>query len=240
MLLGRRGPEYAAYTAPELLALRGMPGVELIVDDSDPRTGEALDAAAHGAQADLLRGVRRLRPDLAAPPGPGRRIVLRFHSTVECVHGTSAAEGVRLVDGTDVLGAPVVSAIGYGGRAVPGLPFDATTGTTPHTAGRIDDVPGAYAVGWFKRGSTGGIGDNRVDAAETVRTLLGDAVAGRLPAPTRKPRALARSLRRKNEIVDGAGVSRILRAEEARGRAGGRPAAKFATAEELRRVSRRR
>lgn len=156
------------------------------------------------------------------------------------MHGTSAAEGVRLVDGTDVLGAPLVSAIGYGGRAVPGLPFDATTGTTPHTGGRIDGVPGGYAVGWFKRGSTGGIGDNRVDAAETVRTLLGDAVAGRLTGRTQKPSALARSLRRKHDIVDAAGVRRILRAEEARGRASGRPAAKFATADELRRVGRGR
>jgi len=90
-----------------------------------------------------------------------------------------------------------VSAIGYGGHEVPGLPFDRATGTVPHEAGRITGVPGAYSVGWFKRGSSGGIGDNRVDAAETVRSLLDDAVAGRLPDRDGSPRSFARSVRRR-------------------------------------------
>lgn len=45
VLLGRRGPEDAAYTASELLALKHLEGVELVVDDHDPRTGAAIDAA---------------------------------------------------------------------------------------------------------------------------------------------------------------------------------------------------
>jgi ferredoxin--NADP+ reductase len=42
-------------------------------------------------------------------------------------------------------------------------------------------MPGTYVVGWIKRGSTGGIGANRTDAAETVKALIDDAAAGRLP-----------------------------------------------------------
>ncbi|NEE49140.1 ferredoxin-NADP reductase, partial [Streptomyces sp. SID8455] len=38
VLLGRRGPEDAACTASELLALKHLPGVGLVVDDHDPRT----------------------------------------------------------------------------------------------------------------------------------------------------------------------------------------------------------
>lgn len=45
VLLGRRGPEHAAYTSSELLALKHLPGVDLVVDDRDPRTGAAVDAA---------------------------------------------------------------------------------------------------------------------------------------------------------------------------------------------------
>lgn len=183
VLLGRRGPESAAYSAPELLALRQLPGVGLVIDDSDPRTGEAVDAAPPGSQQDLLPGIPRAQLDYSASPQPGRRIVLRFHSTVGRVLGESSAEGVGLLDGTDVLASPVVSAIGYGGRAIEGLPFDPSTGRVPHEAGCIEGATGAYAVVWFKRGSTGGIGDNRVDAAETVHTLLDDAIAGRLPPP---------------------------------------------------------
>jgi ferredoxin--NADP+ reductase len=201
VLLGRRGPEHAAYTAPELLALRRLPGVELVVDDADPGTGRTVDTAPEGSQAALLQGVRRAAFDHSAPPEPGRRIVLRFSSSVVRMLGDDArhgaVRGVCLDDGSEVLAGPVVSAIGYGGREVPGLPFDPAGGTAPHEAGRIDGVPGAYAVGWFKRGSSGGIGDNRIDAAETVRALLDDAVAGRLPGRTGSPRAFARTVRRR-------------------------------------------
>jgi ferredoxin--NADP+ reductase len=240
VLLGRRGPEHAAYSAPELLALCRIPGVELVVDDADPRTGTAIDTAGPDDHVAVLRGVRRAVLDSAAPPESGRRIVLRFHSTVDEVLGDSAVEGVRLTDGTEVRAGLVVTSIGYGGRAVEGLPFDPSTGTAPNEAGRIEDVPGAYAVGWFKRGATGGIGDNRLDAAETVRTLLDDAVAGRLPTPARSSRALVKAVRRAHpHVVEGAGLGRILRAEQARGRAGGRTGVKLATVEELRRAARR-
>jgi ferredoxin--NADP+ reductase len=233
VLLGRRGPEHAAYSAPELLALRRLPGVELVVDDSDPRTGAAIDAAGEG-RAGLLRGLRRVVLDHSASPGPGRRIVLRFHSPVQQVLGDEAVRGVCLADGSEMLGSPVVSAIGYGGHPVSGLPFDAAGGTVPNEGGRITGVPGGYAVGWFKRGSSGGIGDNRVDAAETVRALLDDAVAGRLPAREGSPRAFARAARRARRDVLGAKeFGRILTAEQERGRLDGRPAVKLASVEEL-------
>ena len=239
VLLGRRGPEHAAYTAPELLALRRLPGVELVVDDSSPGVGEAIDTAPDGGQAALLRGLRRTAVDLAAPPEPGRRIVLRFATSVTRMLGDDAVRGACLDDGTEVLAGPVVTAIGYGGHPVPGLPFDAGRGTVPNHAGRIDGVPGAYAVGWFKRGSSGGIGDNRTDAAETVRTLIDDALAGRLPRPEGKPRTFERRVRRAHPDVAGAReLGRILRAERERGRGDGRPAVKLATVEELVRAGR--
>ena len=240
VLLGRRGPEDAAYSAPELLALRRLPGVDLVVDTSDPATAAAIDAAHPESRAALLRDVARGTPDLASAPEPGRRIVLRFAGSVECVLGDHTAVGVRLTDGSEVLGAPVVSAIGYGGRAIAGLPFDGARGTVPNEAGRVDGVPGAYAVGWFKRGSSGGIGDNRIDAAETVRTLLDDALAGTLATPGGSPRAFERRVRRAHPGVVGAKeLGRILRAEQDRGRQSGRPAVKLATVSDLVQAARR-
>ena len=166
--------------------------------------------------------------------------MLRFASTVTRVLGEDAVEGVELDDGTRVRCSPFVTSIGYTGRPVPGLPFDEAAGVVPNTRGRVADRPGAYVVGWAKRGSSGGIGDNRVDAAETVRTLLDDAVAGRLPGPAR-PGGLTRTLRRAcPDTVDAKGLERILQAEAARGRAAGRPAVKFATTAELLRASRGR
>ncbi|CAM5340489.1 hypothetical protein SCALM49S_01441 [Streptomyces californicus] len=88
VVLGRRGPGDAAYTRSELLALKHLPGVELVVDDHDPRTGAAIDAAGPGDRAGDLRGLARVRTDAEPLAGTGRRIVLRFHSeAVEVLSG---------------------------------------------------------------------------------------------------------------------------------------------------------
>ncbi|WP_328543041.1 MULTISPECIES: FAD-dependent oxidoreductase [unclassified Streptomyces] len=82
VLLGRRGPDDAAYTTPELLALKHVPGLHLLVDDHDPRIGAAIDAAAGtNDKAAVLKDVPRGPFDADVAPPPGRRIVLRFHSS---------------------------------------------------------------------------------------------------------------------------------------------------------------
>ncbi|MEU4105517.1 FAD-dependent oxidoreductase [Streptomyces tanashiensis] len=241
VLLGRRGPEHAAYTTSELLALKHLPGVDLVVDDRDPRTGAAIDAAGPGTKAGLLHGVERETVDWTRPPVPDRRrIVLRFHSAPVEALGDGAVRAVRVTEdgtpsGTEIGAGLLVRAIGYRGVPLAGLPFDEATGTVPHEAGRVAGLPGSYVVGWIKRGPSGGIGANRACAEETVGTLLADAVAGALPRPTgtsREFRRLARS-RSGRGLVDARGLASIDRAERARGRDTGRPRVKLATVPEL-------
>ncbi|WP_235737614.1 FAD-dependent oxidoreductase [Nocardioides alcanivorans] len=81
VVLGRRGPEHAAYTRPEAMALTHLPSAELVVDDHDPRVGEAIDTAGPRDHASVLAGVRREAVDWSRQPAAGRRIVLRFHSS---------------------------------------------------------------------------------------------------------------------------------------------------------------
>ncbi|MGA5193101.1 FAD-dependent oxidoreductase [Streptomyces exfoliatus] len=240
VLLGRRGPEDAAYTASELLALKHLPGVDLVVDDRDPRTGAAVDAAAAGEKAALLRDLARETVDWTAPPpSDRRRIVLRFHSAPVEALGTDGVRAVRVTEdgspaGTEIGAGLLVRAIGYRGVPLAGLPFDEATGTVPHEAGRVTGLPGGYVVGWIKRGPSGGIGANRACAEETVGTLLADAVAGSLSAPTGSAqdfRRLARS--RSRHLVDARGLAAIDRTERARGRDAGRPRVKLATVPEL-------
>ncbi|MEU6122543.1 FAD-dependent oxidoreductase [Streptomyces sp. NPDC047123] len=237
VLLARRGPEHAAYTRSELLALKHLPGVDLVVDDHDPRTGQAVDAAGDTDKAAVLRDVPRTRQDGEQAPAPGRRIVLRFHCEPAEVLGTERVEAVRVAthagDRTIPAGL-LLRAIGYRGVPVAGLPFDGAAGTVPHEGGRVDGVPGTYVVGWIKRGPSGGIGANRTCAAETVTTLLADAVAGALPAPRHAARAFHRLARRRNrQVVDARGLAAIERAEVSRGRDAGRPRVKLATVAEL-------
>ncbi|RZT86760.1 ferredoxin--NADP+ reductase [Pseudonocardia sediminis] len=185
VLLGRRGPDVAAYTRPEMMALTRRDDVDLVVDDHDPSVGAMIDAGAD--KGGLLASVKREAVDYAAPPPPGRRIVLRFSSVTEEILGDTVVEGVRLSGGTTIPAGLVVRAIGHRGRAVPGLPFDEATGTVPHEDGRVTGTANSYVVGWIKRGPSRGIGANRADAQETVGTLLADVVSGRL-SPARRGR----------------------------------------------------
>ncbi|TXS01614.1 4Fe-4S dicluster domain-containing protein [Streptomyces sp. col6] len=237
VLLGRRGPEDAACTSSELLALKHLPGVELVVDDHDPRIGPAIEEAAPGSTAAVLHEVRRERVDWSRSPAEGRRIVFRFHSAPVEIRGGDDVAGVRVTaDGgeAEIPAQLFLRAIGYRGRAVPGLPFDEASGTVPHEGGRVAGLTGTYVVGWIKRGPSGGIGANRTCAAETVGTLLADAVAGALPSPSHPAKAFARLVRgRIRQVVDARGLAAIDRAERARGRDGGRPRVKFGTVPEL-------
>ncbi|MFI2781092.1 FAD-dependent oxidoreductase [Streptomyces sp. ALB3] len=243
VLLGRRGPGDAAYTRSELLALRHLAGVRLVVDDHDPRTGAAIDAAGPTDRAALLRDVPRETVDWSRPPPSGRRIVFRFHSSPVEALGDGGVTALRVTDGPDgtadassreIPAGLVLRAVGQRGLPVAGLPFDEATGTVPHEGGRVTGLPGTYVVGWIKRGPSGGIGANRTCAAETVGTLLGDAVDGALPVPAHGAKAFRRLVRRRNRrIVDARGMAEIERAELALGRRDGRPRVKLATLPEL-------
>ncbi|WP_019854713.1 FAD-dependent oxidoreductase [Actinopolyspora mortivallis] len=190
VLLGRRGPDNAAYTRPELLALVQREDVELVVDTHDPDVARTVDAAPSNSKAGLLRGLTRETVDWNATPAHGRkRIVLRFHSSPEEFLGETRVRGVRVTGHSGSVDIPtelVVRAIGHRGRPVAGLPFDERTGTVPNTAGRVWDRPGTYVVGWIKRGPSGGIGANRSCAKETVGSLIEDVVAGRIPGRQRR------------------------------------------------------
>ncbi|MBP2335764.1 ferredoxin--NADP+ reductase [Saccharothrix coeruleofusca] len=190
VLLGRRGPEAAACTRSELLALIERDGVEVVVDAEDHRALRAIDAAAPADKAGLLRGLTRRAVDWSAPPAPGkRRVVLRFHSEPVEVVGDDRVRGLRATGPSgevEIAAGLLVRAVGQRGKPLLGLPFDERTGTVPHSAGRVRGLPGTYVVGWIKRGASGGIGANRACARETVGSLIADAVAGGLPARNRR------------------------------------------------------
>ncbi|MEU6174244.1 FAD-dependent oxidoreductase [Streptantibioticus parmotrematis] len=196
VVLGRRGPGQAAYTWPELHALKHLPGVRLVVADS-PETRAALaraDPADPTDHAALLRDVPIEPVDFGSAPPPGRRIVLSFSCAPVEVRGLGRVSSVRTTTG-DIDAQLLVSAIGYRGTPLPDLPFDEATGTVPHDRGRVEAAPGTYVVGWIKRGPSGGIGANRLCAQETADSLLTDASAGRLPTPPGSARDFRRLVR---------------------------------------------
>lgn len=240
VVVGRRGPEHAAFGVDELEELLGVDGVDVVVDPDDlPEPAVELRGTA-ARRLDLLR-------ELAHRPrgGQPRRVVLRFHRSPTEIVGDGRVTGVRLRDdraggGVEELdAAAVVMAIGYRAAGLPGLPFDGERHVLPSDAGRVVSgggaVPGAYATGWIKRGPTGIIGTNKACARETVTSLAADAVAGRLPTAGTLDAAevLRRVTARAPDVVSWRGWRAIDLVETSRGWAQGRPRRKVVDVAEM-------
>ena len=192
VVLGRRGPADAAFTSTELRALAALEAVEVQVDP--PVAVRAAVEHPHddyGVQLKLAL-LSRLTQERAS--GAARRIVLRFLAAPARILGTDRVEGLEITrteltpSGSSttksrerIEAGLVLRAIGYAAQAIDGVPFDATRRVIPNDRGRV--AAGVYTAGWVKRGPSGVIGTNKVCAAETVRALLEDHAAGRLPRP---------------------------------------------------------
>ncbi|WP_206079844.1 FAD-dependent oxidoreductase [Propioniciclava coleopterorum] len=198
-VVGRRGPQHASFTTPELRELLTLPGVQPVLDpaDLDGIDEEGLDRRVTGNLAALREVLGRHVPDARV------RLHLLFWwrpvafegdpDLTEVVLERTAPDDDDRVVGTGELRRVdadlALRAIGYRGRRLPGVPFDDVHGVVPHEAGRVLEEHGArraneYVVGWIKRGPVGVIGTNKSDAAATVATLLADLDAGQLPSPT--------------------------------------------------------
>ncbi len=158
--------------------------------EGDPKLALLRRLAGTTGEAGTISLRYLLAPVAIQDDGPARQLLLEpqertGQGTVAPVEG---AAPVALEAGL------IISAIGFRGTAVASLPFDEQTGTIPNQAGRVldpatrDRVPGAYVVGWIKRGPTGFIGTNKRCAQETVATLIDDYNAGLL-SPSAAPRA---------------------------------------------------
>lgn len=228
VVLGRRGPEHAACTTPELLALGSLPGIDVLVDG--PVT----------AGPDAPAKLRILAEYAQRRPTPGnRRIVFRFDYSPTEVVGAGGVAGLLVSGGDRIDCGLVLRAVGYRGLPIAGLPFDESAGTVANVAGRVVEpatsrpVPGQYVAGWIKRGATGVIGTNRWCAAETVEALLDDHRAGLLSEPTASGEDLTALVRdRRPDALTGADWRAIDRHERERGRDAGRPRIKIVDARE--------
>ncbi|MFC8507832.1 FAD-dependent oxidoreductase [Streptomyces sp. NPDC057411] len=254
-MVARRGPGQAKFTTKELRELGALPETRVLVDPAelalDPAYGDP--AALPAVNRRNLEVVRGWAADGGAPAP--RDIRLRFFlRPVEILGADGRVTAVRFertepdgeggVRGTgryeEIAAGLVLRAVGYRGRALPGLPFDPARGTVPHEEGRVlrDGAvsPGEYVAGWIKRGPTGVIGTNRHCAKETVEALLADAPALARRQVAADPGARLRELG--HTPVPWTGWLAIERAEAALGCSLGRERVKIPDWEGLRAAAR--
>jgi ferredoxin/flavodoxin---NADP+ reductase len=261
IVLGRRGPEQAAFTTPELLELGELRAADVAVD---PRELDVPDALREPELSHTARRNAEVLGEYArrSLSDKRKRIVLRFLASPVEILGDGRVEAVTVArnelvrdergalrakatgDMETIDAGLVLRAIGYTGTPLPGVPFDPTRGLIPHEGGRIVDgtgpVQGAYVAGWIKRGPSGVIGTNKKCAQETVDALLEDLEAGRLDLSARRPtgaEVLGRLLERQPRLVDYEGWQAIDRHERHLGEPAGRPRVKVTSIPELVRVA---
>lgn len=236
VIAARRGPAQSAFTLPELIGLTG--GSEVVLSAADHELVEADLATAPDALTKRKLEILSTLGDDSAPPSRPR-IRLAYRLTPSRVLGDQRVTGMEFsVNGTDETRTMetglVLTSIGYRGKPIRDLPYDAVSAVVPNDAGRVvdpvsgDPVPGAYVAGWIKRGPSGFIGTNKSCSFETVQSLVADFNAGKLTDPIAKPDALAELVHaRQPDAIDAAGWRAIDAAEIARGSEEGRPRNKF-------------
>ena len=209
VLLGRRGPAQAAFSPKEIQEIDELPDVDVIVRQEDaaldaiseqwiaeaPRSHKRnVDFLQMRAQAEDSNASTRLHCRFLVAPvelhgNDGRLTAVTIeHMQLEADdHGTPRprATGERERLDVDLL----FKAIGYRGEPVPGVPFEERKGIVPNHEGRVLEQVGGpvrvghYAAGWCKRGPTGLIGTNSIDAKQTVTAMCEDRQQGNMLAP---------------------------------------------------------
>eukprot|EP00198_Chlamydomonas_reinhardtii_P004065 XP_001693401.1 NADP adrenodoxin-like ferredoxin reductase [Chlamydomonas reinhardtii] len=188
----------AATSAPDQLDVSAADAAEMKATRLKRRVHELVSKAAAAGGGSGPCGVRELVFDFYRNPvevvrgGPGGAVSgLKVERTV-VQPGPGGGAPVAVGSGEfSVLPCQLVlKSIGYKSLPLEGVAFDSRRGVVPNLEGRVlkalaaaapaaaaDLDSGLYVVGWLKRGPTGIIGTNLVDAEETAGSLLADAPA---------------------------------------------------------------
>lgn len=232
IVLGRRGPEHAAFSFSQLLALDHLDGVDVIVHSADVDNASPAPGLHHAAEYAAKQKLALLAEMASRTHRHDRRIHLRFATAVHDVVGADAVQGVRVssagAEPSVINAGMVVFCVGFDGRPVTGVAFDPFAKRIPNRGGRVVDadgqsVTGQYVTGWIKRGPSGVIGTNKTCAEETVGALLDDHRHGLLPDPSQPAASFADHLERRSvNRIDRRGWLRIDDHELRQGRSTGR------------------
>jgi ferredoxin--NADP+ reductase len=249
VVIGRRGPEQATFTHPELRQLGELSNADVVVDPGEVSVPSEFRAVRPSKTVE--RNLALLEHYSSRPSrGHSRRVAIRFLLSPTRILGDGRVEAIELErnrlsraqDGSlraEPTGARavvraglVLRAVGYRGEPIPGVPFDDKRGVIANVNGRVLGPDGQptreYVVGWAKRGPSGVVGTNKKCAMDTVRVLTQDMVAGLLRAPEQREPAIEAFLRsRQPDLITWADWDTIDRHEREQGQRVGSPRVKL-------------
>ena len=225
---GRRGPEHAAFTSPELRELPKLEHTDVVIDAIEVEEAHKRAYAAGEVEKHLAANLEAWRL-IAEHPRAGHARSMEFHflaapkeikgngKVEEVVFGVNEVKDGKVVDTGKTYSIKtnlVISAIGYTSAHIKGI--SVRDGKIENKDGRVLGT-NIYTVGWAKRGPSGVIGTNKSDASDVVALLIED-----LGEP-KQGGDISVVIPQGHQVIDQQSWARINQAEVAAGEVVGKP-----------------
>ena len=228
IICGRRGPEHASFTSPELRDLPKLEDTDVYIDLNEIEKAQVRVETTGEVEKELRNNLEAMR--LIAEhqkKGMARKLEIKFLATPLEIKGSGKVEevvfGVNKVETDDKITSTdknfsikcglVITAIGYEVGDFAGVPVE--NGRVTNIGGKVEH--NLYVVGWAKRGPNGVIGTNKSDAADVVDLLISE-----LKEP-KDSNGISDLLKSGHEVIDQAGWEKINASEILSGEPHGKP-----------------
>jgi ferredoxin--NADP+ reductase len=241
IICGRRGPEHAAFTAPELRDLPKLENTDVFIDSKqiDDAIKHTLDTGE--VEKDLKNNIEAMRTiAINAKKDVARKLEIKFLLTPIEIRGQGKVEEIifqknKIKNGKitatnesfSIKTGLVISAIGYDSIEFPGITIE--SGRITNIAGHVER--NVYTVGWAKRGPTGVIGTNKSDSNDVV-----DLIIENLKEP-KNTDGIIKLLETGHEIINQQAWEKINNQEIANGKLQNKPRSKIIYRSELIQIS---
>jgi len=237
IICGRRGPEHAAFTAPELRDLSKLESTDVYIDSKQIQDAESRVVALSEIEKDLKNNLDAMR--LIADntkKSVERKLEIKFlaapigfkgdNKIEEVVFAQNKVENGKVVSSGEKFAIKcglVISAIGYDSVEYPGITIE--NGRIKNIAGHVEQ--NLYTTGWAKRGPTGVIGTNKSDSTDVVELIIEN-----LSEP-KTSEGITALLKSGHEVIDQLAWEKINASEVISGEIAGKPRVKEVKRETL-------
>jgi len=228
IICGRRGPEHASFTSPELRDLPKLENTDVYIDLNEIEKAQVRVETTGEVEKELRNNLEAMR--LIAEhqkKNVARKLEIKFLATPLEIKGNGKVEevvfGINQVEADDKITSTdktfaiksglVITAIGYEVGEFAGVPVE--NGRITNIGGKVEH--NLYVVGWAKRGPNGVIGTNKSDAADVVDLLISE-----LKEP-KDSNGISDLLKSGHEVIDQAGWEKINSSEILSGEPHGKP-----------------
>jgi len=227
IICGRRGPEHAAFTAPELRDLPKLKNTDVYIDTEQINQAASRIEQLGEVEKDLRNNLEAMR--LIAEhdkKGVKRKLEIRFLSAPIEIKGEDKVEEIifainEVKDGkviaTDktltIKAGLVVTAIGYDAVEYAGINIE--NGRITNIAGHVEH--NVYVTGWAKRGPVGVIGTNKSDSNDVVELIISNLTDPKVSE------GVGSLLKSGHEVIDQVSWEKINASEVISGEIAGKP-----------------